>query len=583
VGPIPAESKILQSMRPDRLLYLYGPGLGERTAVELAELLARFRPRLEGRGPGARNGAGNDALLITYGDTLRGPDDAPLAALREFALRRLKGRVSGIHLLPFFPYSSDYGFAVNDYLAVRADLGSWADVEALNADFQLMFDFVRNHVSAESEWFQGFLRGEAPFRDFFITVDPATDLSMVTRPRTTPLLTRFETALGPRWVWTTFGPDQVDLNYRNPEVLLRMLEIMLTYLERGADLLRMDAIAYLWKEVGTSCVHLPQTHQVVKLFREVLDEVAPRVEIVTETNVPQRDNISYFGDGRDEAQMVYQFPLAPLVLDAFARGDAGRLTAWAGSLDPPSERTAFFNFLASHDGIGVVPARDLLSEAEIDSLAQRVLAHRGQVSDKANPDGSLSPYELNTTFFDALSDPDDRAEAWATKLDRFICSQAIMLALAGVPGIYIHSLFGSPNDQAGYARSGWKRDLNHRRLKLTELESALSDHTTHEALVFARYSRLLEVRRRQPAFHARSGQRALEAGAGIFAIVRGPREGQVLVTLHNLTNAPCVAAGEWPVGRAGDWVDVISGEPFRLGSALPLDPYQVLWLQPARA
>ncbi len=569
-------------MRRDRLLDLYGPLQGERAAVELEELLDRFRPRLAGRKRAKRSSAGNDALLITYGDTLLGGERAPLAALREFAVRHLEGRLSGIHLLPFFPYSSDYGFSVKDYLAVQPGLGTWADVEALHADFQLMFDFVLNHVSAESAWFQGFLRGEAPFRDFFITVDPATDLSMVTRPRTSPLLTRFETALGERWVWTTFGADQVDLDYSNPEVLLRMLEVMLSYVERGADLLRMDAVAYLWKQAGTSCVHLPQTHQLVKLFRDVLDEVAPEVEIVTETNVPHRDNVSYFGDGRDEAQMVYQFPLAPLVLDAFARGDAARLAAWASSLSLPSERTAFFNFLASHDGIGVVPARDLLSEAEIDSLARRVLAHGGQVSDKANPDGSLSPYELNTTFFDALSDPDDGAEAWSTKLDRFICSQAIMLALAGVPGIYIHSLFGSPNDHAGFARSGWKRDLNHQRLELAEVESRLADSASREAQVFARYARLLEVRRRQPAFHPRSGQRVLEAGRGIFALARGPRDGQTLVTLHNLTDMPRAAAGEWPAGGAGEWDDLISGNRFDPGSGLRLAPYQVLWLEVAR-
>ena len=570
-------------MLRDRLLDLYGPNLGERTAVELDGLLAQFRSRLAGRDPGGRNGGANDALLITYGDTLLGTEEAPLAALREFAARHLKERLSGIHLLPFFPYSSDYGFAVKDHLAVREDLGSWADVEALHADFQLMFDFVLNHLSAESAWFQGFLRGEAPFRDFFITVDPATDLSMVTRPRTTPLLTRFETALGPRWVWTTFGPDQVDLNYRNPEVLLRMLEVMLTYIERGADLLRMDAVAYLWKEPGTSCVHLPQTHQLVKLFRDVLDEVAPKVWIVTETNVPQRDNLSYFGNGRDEAQMVYQFPLAPLVLDAFARGDAARLAAWARSLEIPSQRTAFFNFLASHDGIGVVPARDLLSGAEIDNLARRVLAHGGQVSDKANPDGSVSPYELNTTFFDALSDPNDSSEAWATKVDRFICSQAIMLALAGVPGVYIHSLFGSSNDQAGFARSGWKRDLNHQRLELAAVESALADAASHRAQVFARYSRLLEVRRRQPALHPRSGQRILEAGTGVFAIARGPRERQSLVTLHNVTDSRQVAAGDWAAAGTGEWEDAIGGQRYGRGSTLEVAPYQVLWLRAADA
>jgi glycosidase len=567
-------------MRRDRLLDLYGPRRGERAAAELDRLLDRFRSRLAGREGAGRDRAGNDALLITYGDTLLA-DGPPLAALREFAVRHLEGRVTGVHLLPFFPYSSDYGFSVTDYLAVRADLGTWGDVEALHADFQLMFDFVLNHVSAESAWFQGFLRGEAPFRDFFITVDPATDLSMVTRPRTTPLLTRFETTLGPRWVWTTFGPDQVDLDYRNPEVLLRMLEVMLTYVDGGADWLRMDAVAYLWKQAGTSCVHLPQTHQLVKLFRDVLDEVAPQVGIVTETNVPHRDNVSYFGDGRDEAQMVYQFPLAPLLLDAFARGDATRLTAWAGSLDTPSERTAFFNFLASHDGIGVVPARGLLSETEIDGLARRVLAHGGQVSDKANPDGSASPYELNTTFFDALSDPNDGGEAWATKLDRFICSQAIMLALAGVPGIYIHSLFGSHNDHAGFARSGWKRDLNHQRLELKEVESRLADAATEAAQVFARYALLLEVRRRQPALHPRSGQRVLEAGPGIFALARGPREGQALVTLHNVTDSPREVAGDWLATGIAEWEDVFSGERFDAGSRLVLTPYQVLWLQPS--
>jgi sucrose phosphorylase len=569
-------------MRRDRLAYLYGPELGERTAIEVDALLARFRPRLAGGAAGEISGSTNDALLITYGDTLLGDEANPLAALREFAESHLKERLSGMHLLPFFPSSSDYGFAVKDYLAVRPDLGGWDDIEALHVDFRLMFDFVLNHVSAESAWFQDFLRGEPPYRDFFITIDPTTDLSTVTRPRTSPLLTRFETALGPRWVWTTFGPDQVDLNYHNPEVLLRMLEVMLTYVERGADLLRMDAVAYLWKQPGTSCVHLPQTHQLVKLFRDVLDEVAPRAEIVTETNVPQRDNVSYFGDGRDEAQMVYQFPLAPLVLDAFARGDAARLTAWARSLRPASERTAFFNFLASHDGIGVVPARDLLSEAEIDNLARRVLAHGGQVSDKTNSDGSVSPYELNTTFFDALSDPRDEAEAWSTKVDRFLSSQAIMLALAGVPGIYIHSLFGSSNDHDGFARSGWKRDLNHQQLKLAEVEVALSDLSSRQAQVFARYARLLEVRRRQPAFHPRSDQRVLDAGAGIFALARGSRQGQVVVALHNVTDSPLVATGDWQAGDSGEWQDVISGERFGDLSALRLAPYQVLWLRGAR-
>jgi sucrose phosphorylase len=562
----------------ERLRFLYGDELGDRTAVELEQLLDRFRGRLGVREPARGGFDQRDAIVITYGDTLLSADRPPLRGLGEFALRHLAGRVSGIHILPFFPYSSDYGFSVIDYERVDAELGDWDDLAPLRPGFKLMFDYVLNHVSAESEWFKAFLRGEPPYDEFFITVDPGTDLSGVTRPRTTPLLTRFETAKGPRWVWTTFSADQVDLNYGNPLVLLRMIEVMLTYVERGARLLRMDAVGYLWKEVGTSCVHLPQAHQVVKLFRDVLDAVAPQVAIVSETNVPHADNVSYFGDGCDEAQMVYQFPLAPLVADALARGDAGHLSRWANELTTPSDQTTFFNFLASHDGVGVVPAKGILSEAAVEDLVRRVRAHGGEASYKTNGDGTDGVYELNSTFFDLLSDPNDEAEPWQRKLDRFICSQAVMLALAGVPGIYVHSLFGSHNDHAGFARSGWKRDLNHERLDLRELERRLADPCSETAQVFIRYARLLDVRRRQPAFHPQAPQRALQLGRTVFALQRGPRKGQTLVALHNLSGSPQTV--ELPGSEAGaEWVDLVTGR--EMGGSAPerLEPYEVAWLQ----
>jgi glycosidase len=560
----------------ERLSLLYGSEVGERTAWRLERLLEGFRTRLQ---PPDREARGRfdqrDILLITYGDTLLADGAPPLSALNEFASSRLEGRVSGIHLLPFFPYSSDYGFSVVDYLRVDPELGGWDEVSALSARFRLMLDFVLNHVSAESAWFQAFLRGEPPYDEFFIAVDPGTDLSQVVRPRTSPLLTRFESSGGPQWVWTTFSADQVDLNYRNPEVLLRMVEVMLNYLERGAGLLRMDAVAYLWKEIGTSCVHLPQTHGVIKLLREVLDEVAPQVAIVTETNVPQRDNVTYFGDGYDEAQLVYQFPLAPLVLDALARGGAGHLAKWAAELSPPSDQTSFLNFLASHDGIGVLPARGLLSDQEVGDLVARVRAHGGEASYRSDADGSESVYELNATFFDALSDPRDGAEPWQAKLQRFLCSQAIMLALAGVPAVYVHSLFGSHNDHQGFARSGWRRDLNHQRLGLSELQARLADPSSETAQVFAGYSRLLEARRLQAAFHPNSPQRVLAAAPGVFAFERGPWQGQTILALHNLT----ATAQTVPQPGAASWVDVITGRRCPSGDSLKLGPYKVLWLQ----
>ncbi|MGE3912438.1 MAG: alpha-amylase family glycosyl hydrolase [Chloroflexota bacterium] len=571
-----------------RLQYLYGEERGAAAFERLTRQLDRFPARAGRSATGVQPGGRfdqADAVLITYGDTFlpdhpptAGGPQTPLAALRAFAERHLDGLVSAIHILPFSPYSSDYGFSVIDYEQVNPDLGGWDDIEALGRQFPLMFDLVVNHVSAQGPWFQAFLRGEPPYDGYFIVTDPAADLRGVTRPRTTPLLTQVETANGPVSVWTTFSADQVDLNYANPAVLLRMVDVILGYIQRGAVLLRMDAVGYLWKEIGTSCIHLPQTHQIVKLFRDVLDDVAPDVAIVTETNVPHADNISYFGDGHDEAQMVYQFPLAPLVLHTLATGNPAKLATWAASLETPSDDTTFFNFEASHDGIGVVPARGILTDAEVQALADQVQAHGGQVSNKTNPDGSESPYELNATLFDILSDPNDTSESWELKRDRFLCSQAIMLALAGVPGIYVHSLFGSHNDQASFLRSGWKRDLNHERMLLARIEQKLADPGSQAARVFAGYRQLLLARREQPAFHPSAPQTVLDVDPGVFAVRRGPYEGRTILALHNVTARPLTV--DLPsLGRIGASArDILTGSPVDLSGTLSMPPYAVCWL-----
>ena len=563
----------------DRLRFLYGRARGDRAEAALDRLLDRYRPRLPQRPP--REFDEGSVLLITYGDTFLQPGRRPLRALSQFAARHLAGLVSGVHVLPFFPSSSDYGFSVVDYGRVDPGLGTWADVAALHDRFELMVDFVLNHVSAEGAWFAAFRRGSPRYRRFFVTADPTADLSRVTRPRTSPLLTPVETSGGERWVWTTFSADQVDVNYAEPAVLLRMVEVMLRYVERGADLLRLDAVGYLWKELGTPCIHLPQTHEIVKLLREVLDEVAPHVALVTETNVPHADNVAYFGDGHDEAQMVYQFPLAPLVLDAFHRADGSRLARWASGLATPSPRTAFFNFLASHDGIGVVPARGLLPEADVDALVRQTLAHGGQVSARANPDGTESPYELNATFFDALSDPHDGREAWRVKRDRFLCAHAIMLALAGVPGVYVHSLFGSHNDHSGHRRSGWKRDLNHERLQVATLEAELADPTSEKAEVFSGMRALLAARRAHPAFHPAAPQHVVCTDGPVLAVRRGPRDGRSVVALHNVSAGPQRVDPERLGQDPGPHHDLVRNEDLAPGE-LVLGAYEVRWLDAGR-
>jgi sucrose phosphorylase len=588
------------------LIFLYGETTGRATYERLRALMGRYSPPPSpivrgGRG-GRQAGEGGevserDSILITYGDQVREPTTPPLCTLADFCQAHLAGVVSGIHLLPFYPYSSDDGFSVIDYRAVDPALGTWDDVARVGGQgggeprpyrFRLMFDAVINHISARSEWFRAFLRDDPKYRGYFIVVDGNPDLSQVVRPRALPLLTKVNTPSGEQRVWTTFSDDQMDLNYRNPEVLLEIVDLLLFYAARGAEFIRLDAIAYLWKEIGTPCIHLPQTHRVIQLFRAVLDAVAPHVLLITETNVPHADNISYFGGGRNEAQMVYNFALPPLTLHAFHTGSARILSQWAAGLSLPSDRATFFNFLASHDGIGVNPARGLLPEAQIEALVGRVQAHGGLVSDKHNPDGTQSPYELNVNYFDALSDPNG-GEPLETQVARFMASQAVMLALVGVPGIYFHSLFGSRGWPEGVAQTGRSRTLNRQKLERAALERELSDPRSLRHAVFQRYARLLTARAASPAFHPHGAQQVVECGDSIFGLLRTSPDGaERVLCLHSVSGRPQPVQADlsrWAGAASGRARDLITRRTFNVKGqrALRLRPYQTLWLAGGRA
>ncbi len=522
-----------------------------------------------------------DALLITYGDQVKESNVAPLQTLTDVANQHLKGVVSGIHILPFFPWSSDDGFSVKDYFAIDPALGDWNDVREMGKHFDLMFDAVFNHMSAESEWFQNFLRDDPKFRDFFVTVDGEPDLTQVVRPRALPLLTEFQTSAGKKNVWTTFSADQVDLNFKNPDVLLVMLDALLFYVENGAKFIRLDAIAFLWKEIGTRCLHLPQTHRVIQLMRRVLSEVAPGAMLITETNVPHADNISYFGDGTNEAQLVYNFALPPLVLHSLGSGNAEKLTRWAQTLTLPSNRVTFFNFLASHDGIGVNPARGILSDEEIETLVARTLSHGGFISYKNNPDGTRSPYEMNINYFDALSSPTAN-EPIETQVSRFLCAQAIMLAIAGVPGIYFHSLFGSRGDRPGAETSGIPRRINRQKLTRVELENELSNGTSVRARVFGGLKTLLQTRASQPEFHPCSPQQLLEMDPRIFGVVRtNPATNEKIFCLHNVSNEQVVVStqGKEFLGAAPSQTLAGTTKTGAEKNSLEIGPYQFVWIR----
>lgn len=526
-----------------------------------------------------------DAVLIVYGDQMNGGPEPPLQILLKYTKKYLKGVFNTLHLLPFFPYSSDRGFAVTDFTQVDPRLGTWDDIMSINEHFKLIVDAVLNHVSSESEWFAGFLAGEPEYQDYFIwspADEPISleDLGLIVRPRTSPLQTRFDTALGPRLVWTTFGPDQIDLNYNHPPVLCRMVEVLLFYVRMGADTIRLDAMTYIWKELGTSCTHLEQAHTIVKLFRDILDAVAPHVALITETNTRHRFNIEYFGNGSDEAQMVYNFALPPLVLYTMITQDASELNAWARTLERVSDTSTYFNFLDSHDGIGLRGIREILDQGKIDLMVARVLENGGHVSYRDNGDGTQSPYELNITWHCAVN-PMAVVEEEEFRIRRYLASRSIALVLMGVPGVYIHGLLGTMNDPEAMLTESEKRNINRSFLEKEHFVNIQEE----DFPIAYRYVDMIRKRVSEPLFHPNTPQRILECGDCFFALVRSSEDGNDhVITLTNVTDSP----QELRYSLSGEerrheyWHDLLTGlfiEATDGDISLTVEPYGVLWLR----
>lgn len=564
----------------EKLGFIYGYEKAPVIYKEMVGLINRF-PGSSFNNPNKTWIDETDAMLITYGDQIKEEGKPNLVSLHELLKEKVDGVVSAVHILPFYPYSSDDGFSVIDYFKVNPELGDWGHVEEIAKDFEIMFDGVINHISAGSDWFQSYLKGEDNYKTYFIEADPNADYSAVTRPRALPLLSTFETANGVKHIWSTFSADQIDLNYENEEVFLKILELLLFYSQKGAKLLRLDAIGYMWKRLGTSCIHLEEVHKIIQVYRDVFEVVAPQTIIITETNVPHKDNISYFGDGTNEAHMVYNFPLPPLTLHSLHTGDASTLLKWANSLEKISDQATFFNFLASHDGIGVQPAKGILTDEQVTSMAEKVKENGGHVSYKANGDGTQSPYELNINFLEAISHPNDEQ---SLKVKRFMASQSVLLTLMGMPGIYVHSLFGSMNDHEGVKQTGRYRSINREKLNRQKLEQELNEVGTLRNEVFTAYKKFLKIRRTLKAFHPNADQYVLFLNDHVYSIKRVSLEGEeTVVALTNFSNNPQtvkINRNEWSE-TVTSVVDVITDETVDLDMELfiELNPYEVKWLK----
>ncbi|MDA7429718.1 sugar phosphorylase [Primorskyibacter aestuariivivens] len=531
-----------------------------------------------GRKPGNGLWSEKDSVLITYGNSVEDQTHKPLDVLHDFLIRHLRGVVNGVHILPFFPFTSDDGFAVSDYYSVSTQLGDWSDITRIAGDFHLMSDLVLNHVSSQGAWFSNYLQGKAPHDRFFFEASPEDDLAPVVRPRTTPLLRQVTTSEGERHVWCTFSHDQVDLDFRNPEVLIEMLRIIRLHIDKGVRILRLDAVAFVWKEIGTSCIHLPQTHAIVQLLRLMCDYATETVVLLTETNVPRSENLSYFGN-RDEAHAVYNFTLPPLILHAMQSGTARYLREWQAAMPPAQLGCAYLNFTASHDGIGMRPAEGVLPPEEKARMIDTVRGLGGLVSMRALPNGGEEPYELNCSYFEAMRGTFAGEDHY--QLARFICSQTIVMSLEGIPAFYIHSFLATPNDHEAVERRGMNRAINRHRWHYPDLLSRLADPGSDQSRVLSEMSRRLRIRARQPAFHPNATQFTLRLDDRVFGIWRQSLDrSQSIFALHNVSPEE-VRISPTEINLIADeaWKDALTGETFGANaSEFVLAPYQCRWI-----
>ncbi|EHD5438422.1 sugar phosphorylase [Listeria monocytogenes] len=508
-----------------------------------------------------------NVYLIAYGDSIFEKNKHPLQTLNEFLQEYAQDVITDVHLLPIFPSTSDDGFSVTDYKQIDEQLGDWDDVQKMSENFRVMLDFVANHMSKSSDWFKRFSDNEAPYNQFFIEKDSQFDYKNVTRPRTSPLFHKYENG---KELWTTFSEDQLDLNVRNIDCLVALTDVLLFYASKQATSIRLDAIGFLWKTSGTTCMHLPETHEIISLWRLLIDELYPNLQIITETNVPHEENISYFGDGKNEANMVYQFPLPPLVLHTFTCHDTTKLSKWAKSISQVSDTATYFNFLASHDGIGMRPATGILSDEEINSLVQKAVQNGGQVSYKDNADGTQSVYELNINYGEALQNLDeDTTEELVTK--KIIAAHSILLTLQGVPAIYYHSLLGSKNDLVGYEESGINRRINREKLEKNQLVHELKTDT-YRKTIFTSLKKLVQIRRNHTAFSPFATQEILDLESDVFAIKR-ESEGECIYGIINVTSHDISKK----VAFSG--TNLLANQP--VTSELELTAYEVVWIKKA--
>ena len=566
-----------------RLNYIYDTIISKEKTLEYSKKINRlinhykkFEVKTEIKDPWSES----TILLITYADSIsKGISGKSLNNFRTFYNKYLKKFINSIHFLPFFPSSGDGGFSVKNHFEVDETYGTWDDIKELSKDANIMTDLVLNHASSEGQWYKNFLKEKRPGKNYFYIVDKDYDCSKVVRPRDHNLLSEIKFLNEKKFLWCTFSHDQIDLNFKNPEVLLEFINLILTFASYGIKIFRLDAVAFIWKKSGTTCLNLTQTHEIIKLLRDIVDQLEKDIIIVTETNLPKQENLSYFGKN-DEAHWVYNFPLPPLIINTFLFEDSSALTKWSMKMPPAQIGNAYLNFISSHDGIGMRPAEGLLTDKEIKKMLQRLKKNGSQFSMRKLSNGEEKVYEANISLFDALkfTDSDKKGKF---DLKRFIAAHCIILAIEGVPAFYFNSLFATKNDEKAFASSGIKRNLNRYKWDYSSLISLLNEKNSIEYNSYDAFKKLISIRKVQPAFHPNATQFTLNLDKNIFSVWRQSRDRKQSIFALTNVSSKTVKLNSNQINLIDDeqWFDLLSpNEKITDSQCIELNPYQTVWI-----
>lgn len=519
--------------------------------------------------------------------------------------------VTYLHLMPLLKPRSgpnDGGYAVVDYRAVDPSLGTMDDLEALATELRqhgisLCIDLVCNHTAKEHEWALKARAGDVDYQNYYLMYDDRTvpDAFEETLPEVFPEFKpgnfTFYADFG-KWVWTTFNEYQWDLNYRNPAVLAEMVDIILFLANKGIEVLRLDAVAFMWKRLGTDSQNQPEAHAILQVFRALSRMAAPGLLLKAEAIVSPDKLVPYLGRGlaaNKECELAYHNVFMVLLWSALAERRVVLMTRALQNMPAIPSATSWCTYVRCHDDIGWAVRDEDAAEVGLSGFA-----HRAFLSDfySGRFPGTFArggTFQVNARTGDRringslaslagleLALEENASEAADVALRRIALLHNLILVFGGVPLLYMGDEIGLLNDHSYKVNPDLADDTRwmHRPVMDWEKVATRRDWWTPHGRIFQDLTRLIELRKQTPALHAQAATYAVWAhNDHVLGLLRESPRGRVLV-LANFNEVPEYVPGQRlrELGLAATAVDLLTGNTLQTSGGLNLEPYQVFWL-----